>query len=146
MEILAKNTSKNKKVAELILQRLKEKNSNLLLLKGDLGSGKTTITQEIGKLLGVEMNINSPTFVIERIHDIRSEGTLHQFKKLRHIDLYRFWDKEEVENLGIFEELENKETLYIVEWPEIIEKDLNKNSVIVKIGVVEENSRLFKIN
>lgn len=61
---------------------------DLILLNGDLGAGKTTLTQFIGKALGVKRTINSPTFNIIKSY----KGTN---LKLHHMDCYRLEDSEE---------------------------------------------------
>ena len=54
-------------------------------LQGELGAGKTTFTQEVGRILGVTENMHSPTFVIMKIYEIDWKG----FKNLIHVDAYR---------------------------------------------------------
>jgi len=55
-------------------------------LYGDLGAGKTFFTQVVAKTLGVEENIVSPTFVIEKIYELVGQ----KFSHLIHIDAYRY--------------------------------------------------------
>ena len=87
--------------------------ATLLLLHGDLGAGKTTLTKAIAKTLGVKENVQSPTFVIQKNY----ETTDDVFKRLVHIDAYRIEDPKELLKIRINETLGLPKTLVIVEWP-----------------------------
>ena len=91
--------------------------SDLILLNGDLGAGKTTLTQFIGKHLGVKRNINSPTFNI--IKSYKGSNL-----KLHHMDCYRLEDSDE--DLG-FDEYFQDEGITIIEWSQFIQDLLPKN-------------------
>ncbi len=82
---------------------------DMLLLTGDLGVGKTTLTQGIGAGLGVREVINSPTFTILKEY----EGRL----PLYHFDLYRIESPDEVYALG-FDEYFQANGVSVVEWAE----------------------------
>ena len=62
MLITIHNLDEMKEFADVLVKNLKS--GDLILLNGDLGAGKTTLTQFIGKALGVKRTINSPTFNI----------------------------------------------------------------------------------
>jgi tRNA threonylcarbamoyladenosine biosynthesis protein TsaE len=80
---------------------------DLLLLRGDLGAGKTTLTQGIARGLGISGAVNSPTFTLIKEY----AGRLPLF----HVDLYRLGDAAEVEALGIEDYLE-RGGVCVVEW------------------------------
>ena len=80
-----------------------------LLLYGEMGSGKTTLTKHIVKAFGVVDEVTSPTFNIMQSYTIGN-------KVLWHIDLYRLEDPNSIEGLGL-DEL-NSQNLLIIEWPE----------------------------
>ena len=101
-------------VAAEILPQLKQ---NMLLLKGNLGAGKTTFTQILMKNLGSEDEVNSPTYSIVNEYD-SPKG------KVFHFDLYRLKNIEEVYDIGIEEYLDNS-FLCIIEWPEVYEEELH---------------------
>lgn len=84
---------------------------DIILLNGDLGAGKTTLTQAIGKGLQVPANcyITSPTYSL--LHEYPGRIPLY------HMDLYRLSGEEEIEELG-FEEYIYGQGLTIIEWPE----------------------------
>lgn len=82
---------------------------DLLILSGNLGAGKTTFTQSLGRALGVAGRITSPTFVIAREHPSLGDGPA-----LVHVDAYRLSDAEELGDLDLDSELE--ESITVVEW------------------------------
>jgi len=90
------------KVAREILN-LTNSNS-IVLLKGDLASGKTTLVSQIVSEAGFSDSVSSPTFSLEHIYANR----------IFHYDLYRI-DFEELASLGLLEEFE-KDGLHLVEW------------------------------
>ena len=84
---------------------------DLVILTGDLGAGKTTLTQGIGEGLGVRGPVTSPTFVISRIHPSRGIGPA-----LVHVDAYRLGDTAELDDLDLDTDLD--EAVTVVEWGE----------------------------
>ena len=101
-------------VATIIVQNLQH---NILLLKGNLGAGKTTFTQFLLKELGSTEEVSSPTYSI--VNEYQSPKG-----KIFHFDLYRLKNIEEAFDFGIEEYLENG-YLSIIEWPEIYESELS---------------------
>ena len=89
---------------------------NILLLKGNLGAGKTTFSQFLLKELGSSDEISSPTYSIVNEYDT-PKG------KVFHFDLYRLKSVEEAYDFGIEEYLDNG-FLSIIEWPEIYMDEL----------------------
>ena len=82
---------------------------DLVLLTGDLGAGKTTLTQGIGDGLGVRGIVASPTFVIARVHRSAAGGP-----PLVHVDTYRIGGWDELEDLDLEASLD--EAVTVVEW------------------------------
>lgn len=82
---------------------------DLVLLSGDLGAGKTTLTQGIGVGLGVGGQVASPTFIIARVHQGVGLGP-----DLVHVDAYRLTSLAEVDALDLDASLE--ESVTVVEW------------------------------
>ncbi len=87
---------------------------DLVVLTGDLGAGKTTLTQGLGAGLGVRGQVASPTFIIAREHPPlpREDGT--RGPGLVHVDAYRLSSLDEVEALDLDSSLE--ESVTVVEW------------------------------
>lgn len=82
---------------------------DLVILTGDLGAGKTTLTQGLGAALGVTGRISSPTFIIARAHPHPGDGP-----DLVHVDAYRLESLAEVDSLDLDSALEDSIT--VVEW------------------------------
>jgi len=82
---------------------------DLLVLTGDLGAGKTTLTQGIAEGLGVRGPITSPTFVIARVHPSLVGGP-----SLVHVDAYRLGSSLELDDLDLDADLDASVT--VVEW------------------------------
>ena len=81
----------------------------IIFLNGDLGAGKTTLTQGLAKALGIEERVKSPTYTLVESYQGEAE--------LRHFDLYRMSDPEELFYLGL-EDMLARSSLLLFEWPE----------------------------
>ena len=93
---------------------------SIIVLSGDLGSGKTKFTEGVLKHFGLEDEISSPTFTIVNEYDANNQ-------KIYHFDLYRLSDIDEFYAIGGEEYLQNG--ICIFEWGEMIE-DILPNSYI----------------
>lgn len=105
---------------------------------GGMGAGKTTFIKAICENLGVEDVINSPTFSI--VNEYRSESG----ELIYHFDFYRINKIEEVYDFG-YEDYFYSGSLCFIEWPELIESILPKDTVTVHITVNDDGSRSVKI-
>lgn len=114
----------------------------LITLTGDLGVGKTVLTQGIARGLGIKEAVNSPTFTIAQVYE---SGRI----PLYHLDVYRIGDLSEMDEIG-YEDYFYGEGLCIIEWAEligellpekrteiVIEKDLKNGFDYRKITVKE---------
>ena len=102
---------------------------DLLILTGNLGAGKTTFTQSLGKALDVAGRITSPTFVIAREHLSRTGGPA-----LVHVDAYRLADGEELEDLDLDSELD--ESITVVECGAGMAEQLSNDHLDITITPV----------
>lgn len=101
------------------------KAKDVYCLIGDLGVGKTVFTQGLANGLGIEEPINSPTFtIIQEYH----EGRI----PLYHFDVYRIGDVSEMDELG-YEEYFYGDGACLIEWGNLIEEILPKETVTIKI-------------
>lgn len=114
MTFEVKNIEDWENVAKIILPKITHK---IILLKGNLGAGKTTFTQFLLQQLNCKDEVNSPTYSIVNEY-ITPKG------KVFHFDLYRINDIEELYDIGMDEYLE-RGFLSIIEWPEIYEEELS---------------------
>jgi tRNA threonylcarbamoyladenosine biosynthesis protein TsaE len=99
---------------------------DLVILSGDLGAGKTTLTQGIGAGLGVRGDVTSPTFVISRVHPPLGAGPA-----LVHVDAYRLGGIEELDDLDLDTSLDQAVT--VVEWGEGVAEGLAETRLEVHI-------------
>lgn len=99
---------------------------DLLLLTGDLGAGKTTLTQGIADGLGVRGPVTSPTYVIARVHPSTTGGP-----DLVHVDAYRLGGLAELEDLDLDASLEAAVT--VVEWGHGIAEHLSEDYLEVTL-------------
>lgn len=128
-------TNNEEETIELAQNIESEKFPNMVIcLQGDLGSGKTVFAKAFASSMGIEENITSPTFTIIKEY----EGSM----KLFHMDVYRL--SEMKEDIGITEYF-TKKGVCIIEWADLIEDILPKNRLDIKINIIDENTRVFKI-
>jgi tRNA threonylcarbamoyladenosine biosynthesis protein TsaE len=99
---------------------------DLVILSGELGAGKTTLTQGIAEGLHVQGPITSPTFVIARVHESMANGP-----DLVHVDAYRLHSLEEVEELDL--ETTMSEAVTVVEWGAERAEYLSDKPIVIAI-------------
>ncbi len=109
----------------------------VVALHGELGAGKTTFTQAVGKRLGIGENMHSPTFVIMKIYGIDFQG----FKNFIHIDVYRIEKESELIHLGWNDMLREPENLIFIEWPENVPGLIPETARRIYFKHVDENTR-----
>ncbi len=138
MKFVSKNREETREIARQLVESLVPRSTGVVVaLQGDLGAGKTAFTQEAGKILGVEENMHSPTFVIEKIYKINYQG----FKHLIHIDAYRIEKESELLHLGWEEIVSNPENLIFIEWPENVPGIVPKDALAVSFKFIDEETR-----
>lgn len=94
-------------------------------LIGDLGVGKTVLTQGLAKGLNITEPVNSPTFTIVQVYE---EGRL----PLYHFDVYRIGDVEEMEEIG-YEDYFYGRGVTLIEWANLIEEILPEHYTEIRI-------------
>ena len=109
---------------------------DVVLLNGDLGSGKTCLTQGIARGLGSEDNVRSPTFVIVAEYS----GLI----PIYHIDLYRLEIIGSIDNLYLEEYLYG-EGVSIIEWPDRIQDSFPLGSFSVRLEKVDQTTRAIQV-
>ena len=112
-----------------------------ILLFGELGSGKTTFARSLIHQLQKKNKI-SKTDVLSPTYNILYEYEMRSLKVM-HYDLYRIKKKEELKQLGIFEEHRN--IIRIIEWPEKMKKNIKNRLEITFYYLTESQSRKIKI-
>lgn len=101
------------------------KPGQIYTLNGDLGVGKTVLTQGVAKGLSIDEPISSPTFTIVQIYD---SGRMPFY----HFDVYRIGDVEEMDEIG-YEDCFFGEGVCMIEWAELVEEILPEHLTAITI-------------
>jgi tRNA threonylcarbamoyladenosine biosynthesis protein TsaE len=112
----------------------------LILLQGDLGTGKTTLVKGIAEGLKAaeQQDVTSPTFTL--IHEYRGPET-----SVFHIDLYRVEKRRELDTLGVDELLTDDKNLLLVEWGEKFAQLVSAADGQIVITRLSDQDRKFKV-
>jgi len=110
------------------------RSGDLLILTGDLGAGKTTLTQGLGAGLGVRGSVTSPTFVIARVHPSLADGPA-----LVHVDAYRLGDAAELDDLDLDTDLDTAVT--VVEWGSGLAEALSIDRLELRLERADDDVR-----
>lgn len=95
-----------------------------ILLNGNLGAGKTALSQAIITGLGITENVTSPTFSLMNSYRINGNN-------IYHFDLYRLEDVQELDGIGFYEY--SKEGLSIIEWADKFIDEMPRKNIIINI-------------
>lgn len=118
-----------------LLSQDKRERASVVLLEGDMGAGKTTFTQILAKYLGVVENVNSPTFILKKEYKTPHSN----FRKVIHIDAYRFIHPKESKVLRLEDDLEDKDTIVVIEWPS--KMNYIKADIRLSFEVIDDDTR-----
>ena len=93
-------------------------NKNIILLHGDLGSGKTTFVRKYCEKINIINQVSSPSFLI-----LNNYNSLNNMR-VNHFDFYRVEDISELEMIGLYEILNENNSLTFIEWPDKFSDEL----------------------
>ena len=110
----------------------------LILLNGEIGSGKTTLIKYFLKKLMVNSNVSSPTF------NIINEYINHNNEHFFHFDLYRVKSRNELFEIG-FDEYINSGHYCFIEWPELSKSFIDRRFVNITLSLRDQSSRDIKV-
>ena len=112
----------------------------LILLRGDLGAGKTTLVKGIAEGFGAASaeDVTSPTFTL--VHEYRGPRAV-----LFHIDLYRVDTERELETLGV-DDLIAPGNILLIEWGEKFPRFVRERNVEIVLERKDENERRIQVN
>ncbi len=157
-KIISKNIKDTEKIAKDFLNKTLNTipkdhggNASVVALSGELGAGKTTFTQVLGKHLGIKRKVNSPTFVIMKKYKIQTPPNPPlgrggaKYKFLFHLDAYRLKNHHELTKLGWAEIIADPKNLILIEWPENVVGVMPKKHHKIKISHTKEGHRKFEI-
>lgn len=112
---------------------------DVVLLHGDLGAGKTTLTKGIARALGVRDTVSSPSFALVNEYAL-------PLLALFHLDLYRLDDPEDLESIGFTELTSTEDGIAIVEWPERAGAMLPERYLLVEMAHAGEGRRSVRVS
>jgi len=143
MEVLSHSLEEFSAVASDFALSLKKsaEGARLVTLSGELGSGKTTFVQSVARALGISEAVTSPTFVIEKIYNLKDQ----EFNKLIHIDAYRLENSLQLINLGWRDILSENGNVIFLEWPEKVADILPSERANVFFQSLGEDERGINI-
>ncbi len=131
-ELATADEEETRRVGERLGRLLRK--GDVVLLSGDLGTGKTCLTQGIGRGLDCPQQVNSPSFVLMNEYAGREQ--------LYHVDLYRIEGVEELDDLGLWDYAEKG--VLVIEWPERGADLLPGDGLVIELryGDVDRQRRL----
>lgn len=104
---------------------------DVVLLRGEMGAGKSVITRAAARAMGVEGPVPSPTFTILNIHEGRA-------MKLYHFDLYRLEDADELYGMGLEEYIPPTDGVSFIEWPQQAEEAMPEDALTVEVRYAQD--------
>jgi tRNA threonylcarbamoyladenosine biosynthesis protein TsaE len=113
---------------------------DLVLLVGEMGTGKTTFVRGACRALGIDAAITSPTFTLGRLYPVIAPGNF----RVAHLDLHRIADYG-AEDPGLLEEYLGPDTLTFAEWPEVAEGALGPARLHVTLAHAGADRRRIEI-
>ena len=114
-------------------------NNKIVILDGDMGAGKTTLSKALCLHLGVKDNISSPTFSI--VNEYRDKND----KPIYHFDFYRIEDVEEAINIGA-EDYFYSGNICLIEWASRVENIIPDDFILVSLSIEGDDSRKLTIS
>jgi len=114
----------------------------VVALIGELGAGKTVFTKGLARGLGIKERVQSPTFLLMKIYNVRPSTRLgHKIKHLCHVDAYRLSNAAGLVDIGISDWLGRADTVTVIEWADKVQEILRGRKVInikMELGKKEE--------
>lgn len=137
LKIITNNDEETKNLAGQLVEELNIQKGAVIGLVGELGAGKTTLTQGLAKALDVKDKILSPSFIIIREHQIP------RLKKIfYHIDLYRLETDEQFNQIDICNYLKNiDKNIVLIEWINKLNIPLPGDLILINIKKLSINKR-----
>ena len=119
-------------LGELLTELLRA--PKLVVLRGDLGAGKTTLVKGMAAALGAAEDVTSPTFTL--VHEYVGRRV-----RLFHLDLYRLETEKELEGIGLWEMADAPDALVVVEWGDKFASVMERADAEVAMTPLEGDER-----
>ncbi|MEK7610257.1 MAG: tRNA (adenosine(37)-N6)-threonylcarbamoyltransferase complex ATPase subunit type 1 TsaE [Patescibacteria group bacterium] len=148
MEVIISNLSDLEAFAGQALERWRDHQpsgaATVVGLRGELGAGKTALAQAVGRRLGLTAAITSPTFVVLKKYEIKSDYWPWRF--WYHLDAYRLAGSADLEALGWQKIIADPGAFVLVEWAERVASALPAGAHEVAFGVLPEQARRIRLS
>ncbi|MFS4455523.1 tRNA (adenosine(37)-N6)-threonylcarbamoyltransferase complex ATPase subunit type 1 TsaE [Maribacter sp. 2304DJ31-5] len=125
----------HKEINQIAKKIIENTNTKILVFKGPMGAGKTTLIKSLVKNLGGAEEANSPTFGIVNEY-VSQKGELLAY----HFDFYRLNDEMEALDMGL-EDYLNSDVWVFMEWPEKIPNLLPANTTFLQLEIIDAQTR-----
>ena len=110
---------------------------DVVLLVGELGAGKTAFTKLLAASLGIREAVTSPTFTIMMEHRYADQLLLH-------LDAYRLDGPDALEDIGLFELLDDG-AIAVIEWGDVVEAALGATPLRIELQWVDDDARAINV-
>jgi tRNA threonylcarbamoyladenosine biosynthesis protein TsaE len=134
IEIETETADRTREVGQALASMLEPRDT--VVLTGDLGAGKTTLVQGIGRGLGVEDHVASPTFTLVREYTGRLD--------IAHVDVYRLQRVQDVLDLAL-DELGGPERVLLIEWGDAVSDLLPESRLRVELTMERDDTETRRI-
>ena len=136
-EIITSSEEETEAVGRELAQSLPPGSS--VLLRGNLGAGKTVFSRGFARGLGITEPVSSPTYTIVQEYELPAGGRLY------HLDLYRISDVNAALAFGVDEFLDDPSGVSLIEWPDRISGILPENAICVDIEHLSDSQRRLTV-
>jgi RNA polymerase primary sigma factor len=141
------------KVVDIVIANILAKEYSIIFLRGEMGSGKTTLVKSFCTKIGTKEEVTSPTFSLLQKYELKtsSQARNTDYEKVAHFDLHRLKQIKEEDKGWIEEELTDNTNICFLEWPEKLLKDqpfmqyLGKKYLIVDCKIGKKGEHYFRI-
>jgi tRNA threonylcarbamoyladenosine biosynthesis protein TsaE len=136
--LISNNAAQTFQIGKVLAEGLRE--GDCVALTGELGAGKTCLTQGIACGLGVSdrYTVTSPTFTLINEYPGQKAGLVH-------MDVYRITGSAELEEMG-YDEYLRSGCVMVIEWAEKIQEVLPAEALYIRCSYIEENKRKIEIS
>lgn len=110
-----------------------------IMLQGDIGAGKTTFTKGLAQAMGIDEDIQSPTFTISRVYDASDD------RVLAHYDFYRLSDAG-IMRAELAEATHDLHTVTVIEWGDVVADSVSSDVLSVAITPTSDTSRSVELH
>ena len=138
LDFISHSTEQTRRVGERLGRLLQA--GDMICLEGELGTGKTCLTQGIGRGLGVTSTVTSPTFIIVNEYPLSGKGY-----KLYHIDLYRVQTTAEARATGL-EDYFYGDGVCVIEWAEWVVEILPDGKLWITLRYLDDTKRGLRLD